>query len=324
MSKYTTEVRFICESYANLTESEGYDKIPTIVEKARPKIFDFSYPIFDENYRRTLETKIIRHYYTREICCETVGLWKQMLATRMNEIMPYFNKLYESELLSFNPFYTVDYTRDFERINQDNTEDNVTRKLSGENSTNINSTTVTDGVQAKGGSETKESLGSVNDTGNITDNGSSSNVRTLDTDKTSVSGGADTELGHDVNHNTRWDIYSDTPQGALTNVQNETYLTNARKIVDDGTGTVKDKTTTYGKTVTDTETGSITDEGTTSNTRELNTQENLQSTEVTMFDTSIKNDSTVTGEQTIGGSKGETEKTTSRKILMVLRITLSI
>ena len=36
------------------------------------------------------------------------------------------------------------------------------------------------------------------------------------------------------NGNTTWNVYSDTPQGALTNVANETYLTDARKITDNG------------------------------------------------------------------------------------------
>lgn len=111
MSKYTTEVRFICERYAELEESVGYAQSSMVIEKSRSKVFDFDYPIFDETYRSVLETKILRHYYTREIGVETVGLWKFMLCTKLNEIMPYYNKLYKSELLDFNPMYDVDITR---------------------------------------------------------------------------------------------------------------------------------------------------------------------------------------------------------------------
>ena len=50
------------------------------------------------------------HYYTREIGFETVGLWKLKLQTKLNEIMPYYNKLYETELLKYNPLYDVDMT----------------------------------------------------------------------------------------------------------------------------------------------------------------------------------------------------------------------
>ena len=119
MSKYTTEVRFICETAAGYDESKGYSDIETIIAAARSHIFDFSYPLFDNAYKATLETKILRHFYTREIGAETVGLWKHFLCRKLNEIMPYYNKLYQSELLEFNPFYDVDYTREGNRKGED-------------------------------------------------------------------------------------------------------------------------------------------------------------------------------------------------------------
>ena len=115
MSKYTTELRFICETSAGVTDSEGYTSTKEIIEKSRKKIFDFDYPIFDEKYRSVLETKIIMRYYTREIAAETVGLWKFWLDERMNRIMPYYNQLYKSELLDFNPLYDTDITTDSNR-----------------------------------------------------------------------------------------------------------------------------------------------------------------------------------------------------------------
>lgn len=111
MSTFTTQIRFICESKAGLKESVGYDNIAQVIAGARPAIFDFPYPIFDETYRAVLETKILKHYYTREIGEETYGLWKLRLDTKMNEIMPYYNQLYKSTLLEFNPLYDVDINR---------------------------------------------------------------------------------------------------------------------------------------------------------------------------------------------------------------------
>ena len=103
MSKYTTEVRYICEHYAGLNESTGFEDVDEIVDKARHNIFS-NYTINDENQRAELEKKILKHYYTREIGFETVGLFKLYLNNRMAEIMPYYNKLYESETFEFNPF----------------------------------------------------------------------------------------------------------------------------------------------------------------------------------------------------------------------------
>ena len=111
MSKYTTEVRFICETAAGLTESAGSSKVNEIIANAAPIIFNFDWPIFDEAYRLGLEEKILRHYYTREIGEETVGMWKLRLEDRLNLVMPKYNQLYESAKLEFNPFYDVDYTR---------------------------------------------------------------------------------------------------------------------------------------------------------------------------------------------------------------------
>lgn len=111
MSKYTTELRYICETEAGLSESVGQTKIKDVIAKAIPKIFDFDFPIFDESYRNVLETKILKHYYTREIGLETYGLWKLKLDTKLNEIMPFYNQLYKSALLEFNPLYEVDYSK---------------------------------------------------------------------------------------------------------------------------------------------------------------------------------------------------------------------
>lgn len=120
MSKYTTEVRFICENAAGLTESVGYSGIDGVLDKAREKVFDFEFPIFDESYRAVLENKILKHYYTREIGAESVGLWKLWLNTRLNEIMPYYNQLYASEVIKFNPMYDVDLTTDYNKVGNGN------------------------------------------------------------------------------------------------------------------------------------------------------------------------------------------------------------
>lgn len=131
MSKYTTEVRFICENSAGLSESEGANNVDSILDKCWNKVFNFDFPIFDENYRQVLCRKILKHYYTREIAHETVGRWKLALNAKLNEIMPYYNQLYKSELLEFNPFYDVDLTRNREGSGTSNKTSNNTETNSG-------------------------------------------------------------------------------------------------------------------------------------------------------------------------------------------------
>lgn len=84
--------------------------------------FDFgldTYPIFDEKYRNTLNTKILNHYYNDEIGLETPELFKFYLNNKMNEIMDYYNILYnkQSELLT-NLTGNVNLTETFDRTNE--------------------------------------------------------------------------------------------------------------------------------------------------------------------------------------------------------------
>lgn len=213
MSKYTTELRYICEVESGAVESKGYQSINEILELARPNIFDFEYPIFDPEYKSVLETKILKHYYTREICAETVGLWKLFLERKMQEIMPYYNKLYESAVLEFNPFYDVDLTK----TGNKESESHLTKSDQGNNSL------------------VKSVTDDINDTRTIADR--------------TVNGGSDTNSETVRNKNDHWDYYSDTPQGSVGNLENLTYLTNARHVTDDSNGSTSSGTTTYGQTV---------------------------------------------------------------------------
>ena len=189
MSKYTTEVRFICESYAGLSESGGLSKTAEIIEKARPLIFDFDYPIFDVEYRKTLESKILKHYYTREIGFEVVGLWKLYLDEKLNLIMPYYNQLYQSALLKIEPLINIkNETTHNETANENNSQQNTANDSTTENETN--NQTVTD-------------------------------------TKTSNSSESGTNTGSTNSENDNWTLSSDTPQGGLEGIESMEYLTNA-------------------------------------------------------------------------------------------------
>lgn len=142
MSKYTTEVRFICEEKAGLLNSVGVDDVNEILNLSWDKIFDKEFPIFDENYRKPLCKKILKHYYTREICAETYGLWKLWLNEKMELIMPYYNQLYENALLEIDPFKNYKYDEIGNNTKNDDTaysENNTgSATESGSNSESVN------------------------------------------------------------------------------------------------------------------------------------------------------------------------------------------
>lgn len=111
MSKYTTEVRFICEQKAGLEGSVGASDVDEVLSKSWNKVVTSNFAIFDEAYREKLVSKVLKHYYLREIGAETVGVWMLWMNTKFEEIMPYYNQLYESAKLKFEPFYDTDYKR---------------------------------------------------------------------------------------------------------------------------------------------------------------------------------------------------------------------
>lgn len=123
MSKYTTEVRYICESLAGHKKSVGADDVDEVLKRAYSSIFG-DFPIFDESYRESLCCKILKHYYTREICEETFGLWKLRMNTIINEVIPYYNELYNSARMKFEVFDNVNLERIISRDTKGNNESN--------------------------------------------------------------------------------------------------------------------------------------------------------------------------------------------------------
>lgn len=97
MSKYTTQLRYVVEKSLKDVMAENSEANWHLIYD---KLGLGDYPIYQEAYRETLNNKIIRHYYTREIGAETVGRWKMFVRDAMWLIMPYYNQLYESELLA--------------------------------------------------------------------------------------------------------------------------------------------------------------------------------------------------------------------------------
>lgn len=143
MSNYTTQVRTICESFAGLRKSEGANSVDNIIEASKNKVFNFDFPIFDEEYRGVLEHKILKHYYTREIGLETVGLWQLKLNTMLNEIMPYYNQLYKTTSYEFNPLRTKDYTRELKKDSTAQQETTLNSTTSGNTEQRMNDESLT-------------------------------------------------------------------------------------------------------------------------------------------------------------------------------------
>lgn len=291
MSKYTTEVRYICENAAELTDSVGYNSLDEILTMAAPVIFSFDFPIFNEEYRLPLEKKILKHYYTSEIGLETVGLWKMFLDARMNEIMPYYNQLYESELVEYNPLSdvnvttrhtltgtgtktgSVDSTGKDTSVITSQRDDAGTDTLTKEGTSNMTGEG-TSSVE-KTGKDTSVTSGKGTDTSTTEGENSQETKAVTDRDTTQTDKGESSTENSGKNSSESLDAYTDTPQGSLENLEAKKYITNARKVEDSAsnsgtgketssqssvfaddstvttTGSGKDKTTVTGATTSE-------------------------------------------------------------------------
>lgn len=285
MSNYTTQVRFICEQAAGLSASVGFADVEQVIQTAISKVMP-DYPIFDENYRNVLNAKILRHYYTREIGFETVGLWKLKLATKLAEIMPYYNQLYKSELLQFDPFLDVNYTRTHKGSGKQDSNESSTGSRTGE------TTGSRTGSESSTADSTVTSTADTSDTTNATktheEKGTHNSATTLGVDdtttrdltsngtsgtKTQVDGVddiTDSTTSKTVSSSNKLNKFSDTPQGTVTNLESGTYLTNASQDTVSGTDSTESSynRSATSKRVDDTNVKTTTtDTETTTNTR---------------------------------------------------------
>lgn len=94
-----------------------------------------TYPIFDEEYRETLNKKILDHYFISEIGLETPALFNHYLSSKMNEIMPYYNTLYQKQTVLLDKLESnVNITESFNR--------NIDNSSSGSTTTSSNGKTL--------------------------------------------------------------------------------------------------------------------------------------------------------------------------------------
>lgn len=105
MSKYTKNLYDIINDIVIKYSKDKTLEEMTFTERitfSLPYIFSFDYNLFDNSHKEELETKLIRHYYTREIGFETTNLWLFKLEERLLSILPKYNDLYKSNAINYD------------------------------------------------------------------------------------------------------------------------------------------------------------------------------------------------------------------------------
>ena len=216
----TTTLEHIAGIAGNLEEPVGAGQLQGNITILRHFLFDFYYPIWDESKRGEFEEMFCRHFYKREIAFETVGLFKVYLQDVFQTEMPKFNKMFQLIESDFSLITDVDYST--------TVDENVFDEYNG---------TVTS-------NEDTQNSGQDTSTGSVSDRTNTS--QTVETDQTTNE------------DNTQRNAYSNTPEGSLTNVDNNSYLSDYRKVTDENERTFTGKNTLTGNS-TDTSTSTLTE-----------------------------------------------------------------
>lgn len=229
---------------------------PTLVDQVGEKVIDFPFPIWDESDRPGLIKKILVHYYMREIGLETVALWKLRLYDKLNLIMPYYIRLWNSEMDAGDLWETF---REYTHTKGAGTDSRYGKKAFDETTgekdyrSAVDSNRSTDDTDDRYyGVNTKSGYGDSKDGEVGEDKGygfkSDSGGETLDTTRyetkseygdgtsTSKESGDSTSnrLNASLENTQKDDLYSDTPQNGVALVKEGKYLTNARVDTADG------------------------------------------------------------------------------------------
>ena len=172
MSKYTTELRHVCETFSRETVEEWFKDY---------NLNDYLTAEEINNITQTgvwskdkLARKIVDHYYMREIGFETAGLFKHYAKVTMQEIMERKLPLIYSASIKYDPLVNVDYTETFDRTASGESSSNSTNNGSG---LAVNSDTPQGQInkQAILNGDYATSTGASESTSNINDNSNSSN-----------------------------------------------------------------------------------------------------------------------------------------------------
>lgn len=262
MAEYTVELRTIVDHGIN--------------------IFDFRYPFYDESKRLDFEESFIRHFYFREIGCETVDRFKHYLKDKMLTVFPYYNSLFEASKIEYNILdnYNIkeEYTIKRENTGKTNgvsyTVDQVRNKQASqtdeESNTDTLSTTRNEGTRTE-----KETV----------DNDTTKNMQQEETIDNLVTGSVESESEKTTNLDRETTSFNrkkflDTPQGLL-DLSEANYLTELTEDDGNGTETVSTTETASGKedkseTTNTARHNSVTESGTADTERNLtgNTEEN--------------------------------------------------
>ena len=144
MSKYTTKVQDILLSYLDATLYFTDIPFDTVIKQTTDNFFNFPFDFYssDADIVNKFKYDFLLRYYNNYIGFETVGMFKQQFAARMNLIMPHYLQLYDAWSQVNDPFTNVDVSYNDTENGTRNRSDEYTDTASTTNESTNNSQTI--------------------------------------------------------------------------------------------------------------------------------------------------------------------------------------
>lgn len=207
------------------------------------ELFDFPYQFDDQKFRAQLEQAVIDYYYNYEIGTETPDEFKRRFQAKWLSFIDYYNLLYNTTLLTYNPLINYKLTEALDQLATTNNIQDTTA------TTASNGTTTQEGTDVLEQTTSTDSTRTDNLTANTTTSSEGSgNEKTSDYPQQPIAGGD----------------YLEGEKTSTTNTSGTNNTTNTGTQKNVGSGT-NDSTTTTDNTSTSVDssntTGKVTAEG---------------------------------------------------------------
>lgn len=215
MSKYTMELRRVCEIYGR-DEVENWFKKYNLEDYLTEKQIS----VINQNNiwnKDKLAKKIVNHYFMREIGFETPYLFKHYAEVTMAEIMEEKLPLIFSNNIDYDPLVNVDFTETFERNIKGNVKSDGTSNSSGKSSSNSSSSSSNLSINNNTPQKriTKQDLENGLYASSVNQSDSNSNIK----DETNTSNGSNSNSNQDSSSKETYKRSQKGNSGALTTSQ---------------------------------------------------------------------------------------------------------
>lgn len=108
MANYTMELRRIIEYYTQ--DNEDMKRKERIKKGTAIFFSEIDYPFYDDKERVGFQERFVMNFFLNEIGYETPAMFSLYLENWLNQNMPYWNQVYKSAMIEYDPLTNVDYS----------------------------------------------------------------------------------------------------------------------------------------------------------------------------------------------------------------------